>query len=64
MAAKYNRCTGSEYQQLERYSTVAANFNSWVGATMAATYRGLISVAMAVNYRGWSGAAMDANCSR
>ncbi len=31
---------GSEYQQLERYSTVAANFNHWVGATTAATNRG------------------------
>ena len=68
MAAKYNRCTGTTMapneQQLEWYSTVAANFNRWVGATMAATYRGLTNVAMAVNYRGWSGAVMDTNCSR
>jgi len=68
MTAKYNRCTGTankgSEQQLERYSTVAANFNRWVGATMAAKYRGWTSAAMAVNYRGWSGAAMDANCSR
>jgi hypothetical protein len=26
---------GYEYQQLERYSTVAANFDHWVGASMA-----------------------------